>query len=375
MQIRTKNRILVKLADFGSCVRADQHPDKYKGTPINLAPECFMRPPVDWNLKIDVWALAIVALRNLFGWPTEPPVPESLNYSLTSPYSKGWGGSIQAHFDKGRREYLRRQPSLFLDTLNRMFNPEPEARPSALEASERLRKDYPSGYFFSLGMEDLAAGERTPELIGSVSQANSRSDDDSIFRFRELNVQDVPGFKKPLLMAEGCYLVNLAPILMAKLANKKNLDIEYETREVLKERGQMYWKCKLPGRALEPYIRIDHALALCKGSGRLQPLFNVLKEQRQPVLGKETQLSLVESIRNTDSIIAITEEGRMLLVRPKDGYIYAPSVQAVIDKRLLSIDKLGDKMAYMSLDGAMVVPRILSHNDIISLGAATYISF
>lgn len=59
-----------------------------------------------------------------------------------------------------------------------------------------------------------------------------------------------------------------------------------------------------------------------------------------------SQLGLVESISTSDSIIAITEEGRMLLVRARDGYIHEPSIRAVAAKRLLSTDAVEDESAY-----------------------------
>ena len=65
----------------------------------------------------------------------------------------------------------------------------------------------------------------------------------------------------------------------------------------------------------------------------------------------------------------------MLLVRPRDGYIYGPSIRAVGDKRLLSTGELGRQSEYMPLAEAMFEPDIMSHDDIFSLGAATYSSY
>ena len=355
-----------------------------------LPPECFTRPPNSWGPKVDIWALALVALRLFFGMPVQPPEPQPMSYYPQSLYRGGWGGSIQKHFETSLKPYLPGRQSPFFDTWSRMFRSGPQDRISALEASNKLREDYPSGYFFSLGKENKAKGERTPELIEPVLPKDRPSDDDSIFRFRALDVQGVQGISKPLVMLESCYFVPLTPILKARHAGKKP-DMEVKTRKFQEDLGRMYWKFKLPDRELETYIRIEHALKLCEGRDGLQPLVDVLEKEKAllekektPREGSEDQdsdngwspqLGLVEAIRNSDSIIAITEEGRMLLVRPKDGFIYSPSVQAVIDKRLLKIDELGDVSAYMSLDGVTVVPRILSHKDIVSLDAATYISF
>ena len=88
-----------------------------------------------------------------------------------------------------------------------------------------------------------------------------------------------------------------------------------------------------------------------------------------------SQFGLIESISTSDSIIAITEEGRMLLVRARDGYIHVPSMEAVTAKRLLSTDAVEDESSYMPLDKAISWPDILSHDDITSLGAATYSSY
>ena len=387
MQIRTKNKILVKVADFGSSVRGSKHPDERRGTPLYSAPECFRRPYVSWGFKIDVWALAMVALRLLSDLPVAPEAPGVQDFNQNSLYADGWGGSIKAHFAQSKAEYLNKPGAsdVFFRVLSSMFEPEPEARIGAMDACEELREDVPSGYFFSLGK---GKADRTPAIIEPVLPADSRSDDNSIFRFRELDVAGVEGLPKPLLMLEGCYLVNLRPILKARLSGLK-IDIEVATRQVLELLKHTYWRFKRTDRAPETYIRIEDALELCKGKNRLRRLFDVLQKQQtlcdEEMAGFEDkdfdkgpgmpQLSLVESISNSDSIIAITEEGRMLLVRPRDGYIYSPSIQAVVHKRLLSTDELGNQSAYMPLDGAMLVPGVMSHDDIISLGAATYSSF
>ncbi len=383
MQIRTENQILVKLADFGISVTASEHPDTPMGLPSFLAPECFKQRPKFWDVEIDVWALAMVALSLLFGFPF--PMTASSDYGPKSPYAEGWGGALKAHFDKNAAEYRGNKPGVsdpFFQTLTRMFDFDPKARIRALEACQNLRKDYPPGYFLSLG-----TGGRTPAIIEPVLPTDTRSDDDSIFRFREL---DVEGLSKPLLMLERCYLVNLQQILEAKFKGK--VDMEIETYKVLERLEHRCWRFKRTNQLPETYIRIEGALELCKRDKSVQSLVGFLQKQkalcddamagfsgreenadkRSDSEGPSTpQLALVDNISTSDKVIAITEEGRMLLVRAKDGYIHAPSIRAVMAKKLLLEDAVKDE-SYMPLNGAMLLPNIMSHDDIVSLGAAPY---
>ena len=360
---------MVKVADFGLSSRISKNPGALKGTLLYLAPECFNRPPRFWGPKIDVWALAMVALRLLFNLPARPKGAGVRDFSPQSPYAEGWGGALKAHFDRNVAKYQGASDH-FCNTLSDMFESEPEARIGALEACENLRKKYPPGYFFLLG-------ERPPAIIEPVPVVDTGSDDASIFRFRELNVE---GLSEPLIMLEGCCLVNLRPILVARFEGTK-FDIELATYAAVVKYVERYnytlWRFKRTNELPEVYISIKLAMTICQGDDRLQRLVNVLREHDHSDnegTGKR-QLNLIKSIFTSHHIIAITEEGRMLLVRPRDGCIYGPSVQAVVHKRLLSMDELGNQSAYMPLDGAMLVPGVMSHDDIISLGAATYFSF
>ena len=202
MQIRTEEQILVKVADFGISCQGSNHPNKNTGHPYYLAPECFERSPKFWGVEIDVWGLAMVALQLLFKLPIPPKQPEDLDYTSKSPFAKGWGGALKDHFAKNVKEYLKKNPKAtdhFFRTLSRMFQPDPKARIRALEACQNLRKEHKPGFFLSLGTED-----RTPRITQPTLPTDTRSDDDSIFRFRELEVK---GISTPILMLEGCYLV------------------------------------------------------------------------------------------------------------------------------------------------------------------------
>ena len=378
MQIRNGDQILVKIADFGLASRISNNPGALKGTFDYLAPECFKRHPKFWGPKIDVWALAMVALRLLCDLPALPKDPGARDFSPRNPYAEGWGGAIKTRFAKYEAKSQRVSDS-FCNTLSHMFDSEPEARIGALEAWQNLRKDYlrkgyPPGYFFSVG-------ERTPAIIKPVPVADTRSDDASIFRFRKLNIE---GLSEPLIILEGCYLVNLRRILIAKFKGKR-VDYEFETwgavKEYVEKYGHTFWRFKRTNEFPEIYISIEIALALCQQEAHLRILVDTLREQRalrdasdNEGPGKRQRI-LIESTFTSQHVIAITEEGRMLLVRPRDGYIYSPSVQAVVNKRLLSTNDLGDPLAYMPLYGATLVPGVMSHDDIFSLGAATYSSF
>ena len=222
------------------------------------------RHPTSWGFEIDVWALAMVALRLLFDFPV-PKKPKAPDYGPDSPYADGWGGSLKSHFAKNKADYLELEPGvsdLFLQTLSKMFHSIPEERIYALVACENLRLGYPPGYFLSLGVGDLA-----PVIIKPVLPADTRSDDDSNFRFRELDIEslDIDGISEPLVMLEGCYLVNLRYVLKAKFEDK--VDIEFATYKVLERFEHMCWRFKLTNRSPERYMKIEPALELC-GGGR-----------------------------------------------------------------------------------------------------------
>ncbi len=214
----------------------------------------------------------MVALRLLFGFPVGPNKPKSLAWDPKSPYADGWGGSLKTHFAKYKAGYLRLNPGvsdLFLQTLSKMFHSSPEDRISPLVACQNLRNGYKPGDFLSLGMGDLA-----PVIIKPVLPADTWSDDNSIFRFREL---DIEGVSEPLVMLEGCYVVNLRYVLKAKFEDK--VDIEFATYKILESFEHTCWRFKSTNRLPERYIKIEPALELCEGGDHLQSLVDVLREQ------------------------------------------------------------------------------------------------
>ena len=386
MQTRTKAQILVKIADFGEAVLDCEHPDECVGTPMYLAPECFERPLQSWGVQIDVWALAVVALKLIFGLPDHP---KSQNCGPDSFFAGGWGGLLNQHLHENTEEYIDDNPEAihqFFDTLSDMFDLTPRTRVSALKACQSLRRGYPRDYFLSLGI-----GNGIPVIVHPVLPADAPNDDSNIFRFRELPVE---GSSKPLVMLEGCYLVNMSYVMEVSCQGTDD-DIEVRTYEELKKPGSKCWRFKITNRFPERYVEIELALKICMGLDHLQPLIDVLKTQQTlrdrartefaARKGKKAmkfdqvwpgmpQLSLVESISTLNSIIAITEEGRMLLVRASDGYIHVPSLHAARAKRLLLPENALDD-EYVPLEEAMLWPDVMSHNDIVSLGAATYSSY
>ena len=388
MHTRTANQILVKVIDFGIAVEHSDHPDIPLGHPAYLAPECFIQKPELWGNKIDVWALAMVALKLLStNWPFAPPA--SLDYSHKSLCAEGWGGRLQDNFKKTRKAYLDKDPkasACFFKVLSCMFDSKPKTRIAASEACKELRKGYKSDYFLSLGsLGDI------PVIVNPVIPKGSQSDDDSIFRFRKM---DVEGFKS-LNMWAGCYLVRMNYVMKAKYGKKAVPEVE--TFKVQSEFKHACWRFKRTDSLPEWYITIAVALHICKGEDKTRALAAVLREQqarqkeglvaglmpkvtkdKKPAKPKKepaiAQLSLVESISPSDSIIAITEENRMLLVRAFDGYIHLKSLHAASAKRLLLPDDVLDG-EYVPLEQAMLCPGVLTHNDIVSLGAATYSSY
>ena len=390
MQTRTKAQILVKIADFGEAAMDREHPYERQciGTPMYLAPECFEQPPESWGIQIDVWALAVVALELMFGLPGHP---KSADFKITSFFAGGWRGLLEKHLHKNAEEYLDDNPEAshqFFETLSEMFNLNPKARISALNACQSLRGGYPKDHFLSLGI-----GNGIPVIAQPVLPADASDDDSSIFRFRELPVQ---GSSKPLVILEGCCLVNMSYVMEARSQGSGG-DLEIQTYEELERYGGKCWRFKITNRFPERYIEIELALKICVGLSHRQHLLDVLNTQQtlrdqarfELAAGKGKkamkfdqvwpgipQLDLIESISDSESIIAITEEGRMILVRASDGYLHVPSLEAVLAKRLLTTkDALNDKSPYIPLEQAMCAPGLLSHNDIVSLGAATYCSY
>ena len=272
VQIRNSDQVLVKVADFGLSSRISKgYARGARGSYPWLAPECFKRSSTDWGPKVDVWALAMVALRLLAKFPKLPKETGFRDYTPRCPYAEGWGGALKTHFDS----YVTKRQGVsdpFCNTLSRMFDSEPEVRIGALEACQSLRGQYPSGYFFSMG-------KRTPAIIGPVSVANTRSDDASIFRFRELKVESIP---ESLVMLEGCYLIKLRPIVVAKLGGT-NIDVEDGTYKVLARYLQyefVFWRFKRTNELPETYISIELAMTICRGEDRLQRLVHILRELR-----------------------------------------------------------------------------------------------
>ena len=383
MKLRTENQILIKVADFDGSRHLSDHSDTLRGTAYYFAPECFKERPKSWGTEIDVWALAMVALELLYELPDEPRRPQNSVEAAgpRSPYANGWGGALKAQM----AAYAGSKPRVsghLLQTLSHMFDSDPRTRIRASVACHNLREGYEPGYFLSLGKERV-----TPTTSRHVLgvQADARGHEESIFRFRELKVE---GLSKPLLMLEGCYLINVQQLLEAK--PETEVDIEVATYEVLKELEHRCWRFKQTHRLPETYIRLEHALALCKEKRHLRRFVSVLQEQKdmcdKAMAGFEDedyenggpgmpQLALIESISTPDHVIAITQEGRMVLVRATDGTINLHSIEAVRTKRLLSRDAIDDEIAYVPIEQAWRYLGTISHDDIISLGAATYSSY
>ena len=382
MKLRTENQILIKVADFDGSRHISDQSDTPRGTTYYFAPECFKERPRSWGTEIDVWALAIIALELLYELPDEPRRPQNSEaLDPRNPYANGWGGALQAQM----AAYARSKPSVsghLIQTLSHMFDSDPRTRMRASVACQNLREGYEPGYFLSLGKARVTPS--TSRRVLGV-QADARADEESIFRFRELEVE---GLSKPLLMLEGCYLINIQQLLEA--TPEPEVDIEVATYEVLKELGHRCWRFKQTHRLPETYIRLEHALELCKQKRRLRQFFHVLQEQKdlcdKAMAGFEDedyesggssmpQLALIESISSPDHVIAITQEGRMVLVRATDGTMNLLCIDAIRNKRLLSKDAIDDDIAYAPIEEAWKYLGTISHDDIISLGAATYSSY
>ena len=387
MQTRTESQILVKIADFGDALKEGEHPEKNIGTQMYQAPELFERS-VHWGVKIDVWALAVVALELMFGLPDQS---ESDDGGVDSFLVGGWDGSLVDHLHDNAAAYVDANPEAidqFFETLSDMFELDPEARVSALEACQSLRRGYPVAYFLSLGI-----GNAIPVIADPALPAGASDDDSSIFRFRELPVK---GRSEPLLMLEGCYLVSMTYVMEA-VCQETPLDIEEQTLKELENPRYGCWRFKITNRFPERYVEIELARKICMRHLHLQPVVDVLNTQQTlrdrartefaALKGKKAlksdqtwtgtpQLDLIESISSRDNIIAITEQGHMILVRASDAYLHDPSLEAIEAERLLATDDASDPDAlYIPLEEAMRYPGLVSHNDIISLGAATYTSY
>ena len=361
------------MADFGVSTWIPIAKVTKRGTPKYLAPECFGGPADDWTPKLDIWALAVVALTLLGHCPAAPEdtTTESDLYGSRSPYANGWDGALENRFEECRHE-SGQGTDPFFTTLSCMFVSNPESRISASEACKNLHEEYRQGRF-------LLSGDRTPDFHNPVPVEDSRSDDASIFRFRELEARGLS-----LMMLQACYLVSLTSIMEAK-CGELGADQEEATYGVMKKYfGQpdcTFWHFRRTNAWPEVYIKIELAIKLCQEDGILEDFDAILRQQKaqrddpsNEGPGK-LQLSLLKSSFISSHIIAITQEGRMLLVRHTDGFLYGPSVQAVWDKCLLPMKALENKPTYQPVDGAMLIPGVMSHNDFWWLSAATYTSF
>ena len=361
------------MADFGVSTWTPIAKVTKKGTPKYLAPECFGGPADRWTPKLDIWALAVVALTLLGHCPPAPEdtTTESDLYGSRSPYAGGWDGALENRFEECRHESGQRNDPFF-DTLSLMFVSDPDFRISASKACEKLHEEYRQGKF-------LLSENRTPDFHDPVPVEASRSDDESIFRFRELEARGLS-----LTMLEACCLVSLTSIMGAK-CGESGADQEEATYEVMnKYFGQpdcTFWHFRRTNEWPEVYIKIELAIKLCQEDGILEDFVAILgqqKAQRDDPSNEgpgKLQLSLLESKFISSHIIAITQEGRMLLVRHTDGFLYGPSVQAVVRKCLLPMEALENKPTYQPVEGAMLIPKVMSHNDFWWLSAAVYTSF
>ena len=352
------------------------------GTVSYLAPEYFKGPPNSWKPKVDVWALAMVAMKFLFGIPPVEIVASSVGSQARSPYAEGSRGQHKIQVDGLLEQYKRERRDnidpLLVDILRHMFVSDPDARISASEACESLREHNKPGYFL------LKHKGRLPALIEPTWSV-----DDSIFWFREL---DNTSLSQPPLILVGCGLVNMGHIIEA-ITDRRH-DIEETTYTLLKKYGSTCWRFKRTNALPERYFRIEDALKICEAkSHRLQPLVNALQEEKARLeeigdspeaeenVGDDSgdaapiisQIGLVESIPTSSHVIAITQNGRMLLVRARDGHIHSPSLAAAKGKRLLSKEEV-------LVDEYEPLRRVMyGHNltleDYFSLGAATYCSY
>ena len=274
----------------------------------------------------------------------------------------------------------------FFHTLSRMFDMEPETRVGALEACQALRDSCVPGYFFSFGRRN-----RTLPMIEPIPLTDIQRDDNSVFRFRQLNITTRSG---PLLMLEGCYLVNVRQLI--EVISQGLSDIETATYSLLKTKQfeRACWRFKKTNELPERYVRIEDALSLCKNNDRLKPLALALWERKKKLDATTKspapeatadddsdsdwdgiyKIGLMESIPNSSHIIAITQEGCMILVRAKDGHVHLPSLQALQKNQLLAKEDVAVER-YVSVREATIFKDALSHNDILSLGAATYTSY
>lgn len=394
MERRTENQILVKLADFGASLHLSDDSGEHLGTAACYAPECFGQNP-KFGTEMDVWALGIIVMRLLDKLPNGPYFPEGASQlGPDSPYADGWKGEIKACMAR----YRRSKPDVsehFLEILSRMFESDPSTRIRASEACKHLRGGYTTGYLLSLGMED-----DDPTAIAHVLPFNNQGGDDSIFKFGEMNIQ---GLDRPLVVLEGGHLVNILQLLEAK--SEAEDDMEVITHKALRELEGPCWRFKRTHNSPETYMRFDDALKLCKQTDHLKQFVRPLKEQKalldkaakkeeddikkaakakgKDVLKKAVesikapssmrQLDLLMSISASDYVVAITEQDRMLLVRASDGSILNSSIYALRAGRLLRADALQDAEASsMPLEQARLLIDVITHEDIVSLGAATY---
>ena len=164
MKLRTTNKLVIKLIDFGLSSR-EPHSRKPVGTPFYTAPEVFVHyiSSVPWTGKIDVWSLGLVGLELLWGLPPS----NGLDFQPDNPYANGWRGAIRIRTRHILKHHILSSatPELIV-TLFIMLEVDPKQRCSARKALMNLRKHIELGYFLSLGMDPE---ERTiPEVEDGV---------------------------------------------------------------------------------------------------------------------------------------------------------------------------------------------------------------
>ena len=156
MKIRTANKLVIKLIDFGLSSR-EPHSRIPVGSPFYTAPEVFAHyiPSVPWTGKIDVWSLGLVGLELLWGLPQPPQHTDNgLDFQLDNPYANGWRGAIGIRIKHILKHHILSSatPELIV-TLFTMLEVDPKQRLSARKALMHLRKHSELGYFLSLGMD------------------------------------------------------------------------------------------------------------------------------------------------------------------------------------------------------------------------------
>ena len=153
--VREKNKLIVKLADFGLSRVASR-----LATPAGVvdyaAPETFVKDG-SWTNKVDVWAVGMIALECLWGLPKRPsPLPpHDLLFAPSSPFARGWNHKIRDRVEMLVKAKINSsEPGPVLRVIvDEMLKENPDQRISANDALTKLRKRYDLGYFSSLGMD------------------------------------------------------------------------------------------------------------------------------------------------------------------------------------------------------------------------------